>query len=155
IAINNRSNAMRNEHATLRDPLTMDDYLAGRMVRDPMCVYDMDYAVDGADALVLTTAERARDLVENPVYIEAISFAQQVHNELDTYANVETVGQTIAAPSLFAKTDLGVHDIDVAELYDGFSIITMKWLESLGFCEAGQGPAFVKDSWDPSENRLK
>ena len=155
IAINSRTNAMRNEHATLREPLTMDDYLAGRMVRDPMCVYDMDYAVDGGDALVLTTAERARDLVENPVYIEAISFGQQVHNELDTYANIETVGQTIAAPSLFAKTDLGVHDIDVAELYDGFSIITMKWLESLGFCEAGQGPAFVKDSWDPSENRLK
>ena len=75
IAINSRTNAMRNEHATLREPLTMDDYLAGRMVRDPMCVYDMDYAVDGGDALVLTTAERARDLVENPSYSSATSMS--------------------------------------------------------------------------------
>src|SRR5262249_19036075 len=125
----------------------------GRMVRDPMCVFDMDYTIDGGDAVIVTTAERARDMVERPVYVESISFGQQEHNELDTYADVESVGQEIAARTLFEKTDYGLPDVDLLLPYDGFTIITMKWLESFGFCGLGEGGAFLRESWVADEGR--
>jgi acetyl-CoA acetyltransferase len=66
IAINDRTNAAANPNAVLREPLTMADYLGGRMIREPLCLYDMDVPVDGADAFIVTTAERARDLPSPP-----------------------------------------------------------------------------------------
>ncbi len=73
IAINDRTNAAANPNAVLRQPLTIADYLGGRMVREPLCLYDMDVPVDGADAFIVTTAERARDLRAAPVLIHAAS----------------------------------------------------------------------------------
>jgi acetyl-CoA acetyltransferase len=71
VAVNDRTNARHNPAAALRDPITMDDYLAARMIREPMCLLDMDVPVDGADAFIITTAERARDMPHRPVLIHA------------------------------------------------------------------------------------
>src|SRR5262249_5139478 len=76
-------------------------------------------------------------------------------NELDTYFDTESVGQQIAGRTLFEKTDLGLNDVDVILPYDGFTIITMKWLESFGFCGLGEGSAFLRESWVPDEGRVK
>ena len=83
IAINDRSNAARNPAAALRDPITMDDYLAARMIRWPLCLLDMDVPVDGADAFIITTAERARDLALKPVLIHACTQGMIAQNEED------------------------------------------------------------------------
>ena len=71
VALNSRTNAAGNPNAVFRQPMTMDDYLDGRMIRDPLCVFDMDVPIDGADAFVVTTTERARDLPRPPVLVHA------------------------------------------------------------------------------------
>jgi acetyl-CoA acetyltransferase len=80
IAINERSNAVSNPLAAMRTPLTMEDYLSARMVRDPLCLLDMDVPVDGADAFVLATAERAKDLPHKPVLIHAATNGLTAHH---------------------------------------------------------------------------
>ena len=78
VAINDRTNASRNPGAAMRDPITMDAYLAARMIRWPLCLLDMDVPVDGADAFVVTTTERARDLPLRPVQIGRASCRERV-----------------------------------------------------------------------------
>lgn len=148
VAINSRAHATRNPHACLRQPLSMEDYLAGRMVRDPMSLMDMDYAIDGGDALVVTTAERAQDMSDRYVLIDAMTYGQRESAEEDRYTSLDDIGQTIAADVLWRKTDLRLPDFDLFYLYDGFTVITLKWLESLGFCGVGEAGAFLADNWD-------
>jgi acetyl-CoA acetyltransferase len=155
IAINSRTNATRNPHAIARKPLTLADYQASRMVREPMCLLDMDYPVDGADAVVIVTSERARDLPQRPVFIEASTFGQTEHPQAETYIDLDHTGQEVAARRLWAKTDLSIDDVDVFYPYDGFTVITLKWFESMGFCAPGEAAGFVSDHWDEQEQCLR
>lgn len=154
IALNGRTNAAQNPDATFRKPLTMADYLSGRMIRDPMSILDMDFPLDGGDAVVVTTAERARDISDHPVYVEAVSYGSQGNPEVDLFRNLRSVGQTVAVRKLFEKSSLSLADMDVLFPYDGFSIIALRWLESFGFCDIGEGGPFVRDHWDESTNRF-
>lgn len=154
IAINSRTGAAANPAAVAREPLTMEGYLAGRMVRDPMCIYDIDYAVDGADAVVLTTVERARDLVDVPVLLESASYGQGRHPLDDTYGSLDDVGQRIAAETLWSKSELSLADMNLVMLYDGFTVVALTWLESLGYCAPGEAAAFVHDHWNAASARL-
>ena len=106
IAINDRSNAAANPNAVLREPLTMADYLAGRMVREPLCLYDMDVPVDGADAFIVTTTERARDMPVAPVLIHAATVGMTAPPQEHLAAGLEATGQPLAARDLRAKSDL-------------------------------------------------
>ena len=91
---------MRNPAAAMRDPLTMDDYLHARMIRWPLCLLDMDVPVDGADAFVITTTERARDLPHRPVLVHAATLGQIGKNEEDQTPSLRQHGQQVVIDAL-------------------------------------------------------
>jgi acetyl-CoA acetyltransferase len=154
IAINDRTGAIDNPLAPMSTPITMDDYLAARMVREPLCLLDMDLPVDGADAFVLTTAERARDLPQRPVLIHAATTGLVDRNEEDQLADLQHHGQQIVARTLQEKSDIKLTEADVYFPYDGFTIMTLAWFENIGWCGPGQAGPFIEDHWDATENRI-
>lgn len=154
IAVNERSNAVKNPLAAMRDPITMDDYLTARMVREPLCLLDMDVPVDGADAFVLTTAERARDLPNKPVLIHAATNGMTARNKEDDIEGLHHHGQHVVVESLRAKSDIWIPDVDVYFPYDGFTPITVQWIENTGWCKPGEAQAFLEDNWDEANNRI-
>jgi acetyl-CoA acetyltransferase len=154
VAINDRTNAADNPAAALRDPITMDDYLDARMIRWPLSILDMDVAVDGADAFVITTAERARDLPLPPVLVNAVALGMVDKNEEDQSPSLRRHGQHVTVEALKGKSDFWIDDIDVYFPYDGFSVITLNWFENTGFCEPGDAGPFLLDNWDKDGNRI-
>jgi acetyl-CoA acetyltransferase len=154
IAINSRSGALRNELAAMRSPLDMDDYLAARMVREPLCMLDMDVPVDGADAFVLTSAARARALPQPPVLIHAATVGLVDANDEDQAVGLSRHGQHVVVRQLRAKSELWLDDVDVYFPYDGFTIITLGWLENTGWCKPGEAGRFIAEHWDARNNRL-
>ena len=142
IALTARKHAQLNPAAVMRDPLTMDDYLSARMVSDPLSLYDCDVHCDGSTAIVLSAADYAADAPRPAVGIEAFGLAPP---ERSQYAqHIELHPGRRAAAQMWSRTDLRPADVDVAGLYDGFSILTMLWLEALGFCKPGESGAFVE-----------
>ena len=155
IAINSRTNALRNEHAILRTPMTMEDYLAAPLVREPLFgMLDMDYPVDGADAFVITTAERARDLPNKPVLIHAAVLGQTNHTVEENLPDLEHTAHRVVMRALWERSELKLQDIDLFQPYDGFSFICLKWFESVGYCRVGEAGPFIEDNWDKGENRI-
>jgi len=154
VAMNSRGNALRNEHAVMRTPMTMDDYLAGRMIRTPLCVYDMDVAVDGADAFILTTAERARDLPQRPVLINATASGMVDRNDEDQLPGLHDHGQQIVVEEMKRRGDLWIDDVDLYYPYDGFSFLTLSWIENAGLCKPGEGGDFLREHWNAAEQRV-
>jgi acetyl-CoA acetyltransferase len=154
VAINDRSNAAGNPAAALRDPISMDDYLGARMIRWPLCLLDMDVPVDGADAFVITTAERARDLPLPPVLINAATLGMIDKNDEDQTPDLDHHGQHVVVDALKAKSDFWIDDCDVYFPYDGFTIITLSWFENVGFCKRGEAGSFILDNWDDGAQRI-
>jgi acetyl-CoA acetyltransferase len=154
IAINERSNAVHNPLAAMRSPLTMEDYLSARMVREPLCLLDMDVPVDGADAFVLTTADRARDLPHRPVLVHAATNGLTARNAEETIDGLYHHGQHVVVRSLREKSDIWIPDIDLYMPYDGFTIITLQWIETTGWCKPGEGADFIDANWDTASNRM-
>jgi acetyl-CoA acetyltransferase len=146
LALNSRRNANLNPRAFFyKEPMTREDYFNSRWIAEPLCLYDCDVPVDGAVALIVTTAERARDLAHAPAYIAG--FGQNtsrrrtlLHYALDDYM---ACGGSLAQ-KLWSSSGLGPNDMDAAELYDGFNPSTLYWLEAAGFCPPGEGAAFVQ-----------
>jgi acetyl-CoA acetyltransferase len=147
VAVNGRTNAMANPGAAMREPMTMQDYLSARMVRSPLCLYDMDVAVDGGDAFIITTAERARDLRLPPVLVNAIVLGMTDRNVEDQAPSLRQHGQQVTVEALKAKSDFWIDDIDVYFPYDGFSVIALNWLENVGYCRPGEAGSFIEDNW--------
>ncbi|MET0894617.1 MAG: thiolase family protein [Acidimicrobiia bacterium] len=154
VAINNRTNASVNEHAIQREPMTMDDYLSARMVRDPLGIYDMDFPIDGAEAVVVTTAERAKDMAKRPVFLHAASEGQTDHAVEEEMPDLAHQGQQVCVKNLWERTDLSIDDIDLFQPYDGFSPMSLSWLEVF-YCGLGEGGAFMADNWNKEKNRLE
>jgi acetyl-CoA acetyltransferase len=144
IAINGRRNAGRNPKAVYRDPMTLDDYFAARMITTPFRLYDCDAPVDGSTAVVVSTAEHAR-AVDHPVArVEAVGTALRGRPSWDQFDDLTTMAARDAGAHLWSRTDLSPADVDVVELYDGFSFLAMTWLEALGFCASGESGPFVE-----------
>jgi acetyl-CoA acetyltransferase len=122
----------------------MDEYFASRPVADPLLLFDCDYPVNAACAAILTTVERARDLRARPVIVDAIAYGTGTRPDW-VYADDFLFGGTIpCGQALWRRTDLTAADVDVAELYDGFTHITISWIEALGLCEIGQFHEWVE-----------
>jgi acetyl-CoA acetyltransferase len=138
IAINNRSHAVNNEHAIARQPITLDDYRAGRWVVEPFRVYDCAYEVDGAVALVLTSAERAADLRHPPVYPIGAAEGTGAGGMPDVWIDQTSMYSRIVAPKLWHRTGLGPGDMDIACMYDCFTYTVMATFEDFGFCAKGE-----------------
>jgi acetyl-CoA acetyltransferase len=154
VALNARANAARNPNAAMRTPMTMDDYLSARMIREPLCLYDMDVAVDGGDAFIVTTAQRARDLALPPVLINAAVLGQVAPNEEDQTVSLRANGQQVVVDTLKAKSDFWIDDIDVYFPYDGFTPITLNWFENAGWCKPGEAGEFLREHWNAAEGRV-
>jgi acetyl-CoA acetyltransferase len=144
ISLTGRKNAAANPNAILRAPLTMDDYLAARMISTPLCLLDCDIPVDGSTAFIVSRAEAANDSPNQPVHVNAVGTQLQGRPSWDQYQDLTSMASAGAARHLWSRTDLKPADVDVAQLYDGFSILTLVWLESLGFCAHGEGGAFIE-----------
>ncbi len=138
IALNARRWAADNDRAVLRDLLTMDDYLASRFITEPLHMLDCDYPVNGACAAIITTAERARDLPGPTVLVDAMSFGTGSNPDWVFADDFVFGGTRTASDRLWSRTSLKPDDVDVALLYDGFTHITISWIEALGFCGIGE-----------------
>lgn len=143
--LNARKGANLNPEAIFYEQeLTFDDYMNARMVADPLCLFDCDMPVDGAAAIVLTTAERARDLKQPPAYVTAFgSGGYSWHRqppEVWQYDVAANIGRT-----LWASTDMKPSDMDGAMFYEGFSPDIYWWLEGLQFCPVGTAWEWIQD----------
>jgi acetyl-CoA acetyltransferase len=144
IALNARANAMRNPDAVYREPLTMDEYLSARMVSTPFGLYDCDVPCDGAVAVVVSHVDTRPDLRPPLVRVEAVGTALTERVSWDQGTLLHEPLLQGASRHLWSRTDLTPADVDVAELYDGFTFNCLSWIEALGFCEAGEGGRFVE-----------
>jgi acetyl-CoA acetyltransferase len=146
IALAMRKHAQRNPKAVMCDrAMTMEDYLASPIIADPYRLFDCCLETDGAAAVLVTTAERARDLRQQPVYIMAVAEghpdpADDITNRNDIFR----IGLTTAGPNAFAAAGIRPDDVDFAEIYDCFTFEVLQQLEEAGFCKRGEGGAFVE-----------
>ncbi len=144
IALNGRRNAELNPNAIYRDPMTIDDYFASRMITTPFHLFDCDAPCDGATAVIVSRRELAEDLSSQPIYVEAIGAAMRDRPSWDQIHDLTRTVGADAADQMWSRTSLTPADVDLAELYDGFSFLTMLWLEALGLCPMGESGAFVE-----------
>ena len=143
VALAARQWAQRNPDAFLRDPLTMDEYLASRMVASPLSVRDCCLVTDGAAAIVMVSAERAKDLAARPAYVLGAAAATD-HRDITAMPDLTRTCAVDSGARAFAQAGLKPADVDVVELYDAFTINTLLFLEDLGFCKKGEAGAFVQ-----------
>ncbi|CAJ1499621.1 thiolase C-terminal domain-containing protein [[Mycobacterium] burgundiense] len=143
IALNQRANAALNPTAIYRDPMTMADYLSARLITTPFGLYDCDVPCDGAVAVIVSAVDTAADLAKPPVYFEAVG--TQIIERTDWDQTTLTHEPQVLGQSahLWTRTSLRPDDVDVAELYDGFSFNCLSWLEALGFCGIGEAKDFL------------
>jgi len=146
VAIAQRKHAQLNPNALMNGkPLSMDDYLASPMISDPYRLFDCSLEADGGAAFVVTSLERARDLRQKPVKLLGVTQGQPYPaDDIVTRADVFQLGLTSAAPRAFEMAGITPQDVDFAEIYDPFSFQVIQQLEEMGFCERGQGGAFVE-----------
>jgi acetyl-CoA acetyltransferase len=145
IALTARRNAALNPNAVYREPLSLEQYMASRMISTPLCLYDCDIPVDGSIAVIVSHRDTARDLKSTPIRIEAISGALHTKDSWDQLDDLTRYSAEACGRRLWSRTDLKPSDVDVAQLYDGFSMLTLLWLEGLGFCGRGEAADFVGD----------
>lgn len=140
-----RQYASKNPRALFRDkPLSRQDYLDARMVSDPLGLYDCDIPIDGACVIIVSAMDAARDLRKPPLRIEAMSAALTGRESWDQRADLTTMGAHDAAGGIWERTDFKPEDVDVAAVYDGFSIFVPLWLEAFGFCKHGGAAEFIR-----------
>ena len=125
----------------MRDPLSIEDVLSSRMIASPLTLRDCCLVTDGGGAIVVVSAERAKRM-KKPVYV--LGGAEMVsHRSIAAMPDLTKTGAAITGPSAFAEAGLTPKDIDVLQLYDAFTIMPLMFLEDLGFCQKGEGGAFV------------
>ncbi|MGE4240666.1 thiolase C-terminal domain-containing protein [Ramlibacter sp.] len=127
-------------------PLTMEQYMAARMIAEPLSLLDCDMPVDCCGAIIVTTAERAKDLCAKPVHIVggATGGSRLHHSPIITLDAHRQSGQVVAN-ALWKNTGLSAKDMDFANLYDGFAYFIYMWLELLGFCKYGEAFEYIQD----------
>ncbi|HUJ67655.1 MAG TPA: thiolase family protein [Acidimicrobiales bacterium] len=143
LAINSRRYAALNPLATYRQPITMEDYLSARPISEPFGLLDCDVPVDGSIAVVVSTAGYGVDAAHGAVRVEAVGTAPGFGG-WDQRPDYPKMASMEAAAEMWGRTDLKPADVDLAELYDGFTFLTLAWLEALGFCDTGEAGPFVE-----------
>jgi acetyl-CoA acetyltransferase len=142
IAVATRKWAMLNPKAMMRDPITIDDVLSSRWITYPFHILDCCLVTDAGGAIVVTSAERARDLKKKPVYVLGSGEAS-THQSLLSMPDLTTTPAALSAPRAFAMAGVTHKEIDIVEVYDSFTYTALVTLEALGFCKPGEGGAFV------------
>ena len=142
IAVQTRQHASTNPFAVMREPITVQDVLNSRMIADPLHLLDCCLVTDGGGAFIMTSAERARTLWKKPVYVLGVGTAI-AHGSLGN-RDLTTIAAAQSAPRAFAEARVTHDDIDLAMVYDSFTITVLCTLEDLGFCPKGEGGPFVE-----------
>ena len=142
VAVAARRWAQLNPMAFARDPLSVEDVLASRMICDPISVLDCCLVTDGAGAILMTRSDRARDTRQKPVYLLGCATAQS-HRQISQMPDLTVTPAAQSGPRAFAMARLAPSDVDVLQLYDAFTINVILFLEDLGFCKKGEAAAFV------------
>jgi acetyl-CoA acetyltransferase len=144
ISLNARRNAALNPKAVLTSELTLEDYMSSQMISDPLCLYDCDIAIDGATAVIISDVAYAPDAPHQALHFEAVGSALHGRASWDQWEDMTTTAAMSAGKHLWSRTDLKPADVDVAQLYDGFTVLSLYWLEGLQFCGKGESGAFVE-----------
>jgi len=144
VAVAARDWARLNPEAFARDPLTVADVLAQPMVSDPLGRLDCCLVTDGAAAVIMTRADRAKDHRKAPIYLLGAA-AEQWHKQISAMQDVCVTAASASGQRALDMAGVGLRDVDVVELYDAFTISTIMLLEDLGFCPKGEGGRFVSD----------
>ncbi|WP_411819568.1 acetyl-CoA acetyltransferase [Hyphococcus formosus] len=149
IAVTFRQNAIKNERAMQREPITMDDYLNSKKIVDPFRMLDICLETDGACAVLITSADRAKDMKQKPVYISGGAYGGGPNQGEDLFDAIRWPDHSsnyaaYIADELWASAGMGPNDIDFAQIYDCFTYSIIMQLEGLGFCKKGEGGPFVE-----------
>lgn len=144
VAVSARAWAAKNPEAFMREPLSVHDVLSARRVADPLGVRDCCLVTDGAAAIVMTRADRARDHAAAPVHLLGAA-AATTHCAISAMPDLTVTAAAQSGARAFAQSGYTPRDMDVVELYDAFTINTLLFLEDLGFCPKGEGGRFVED----------
>ncbi len=139
-----RKHASMNPAAQMRTPITVEDVLNSKIIADPLHLLDCSLVSDGGAAIIMTSAERAKDFKKKPVYMLGVGEGHS-HEHISQARSLTTSAAKEAGERTYAMAGLGPKDIDVAELYDCFTPVVIVELEDLGFCPKGEGGRFVED----------
>ncbi len=159
VALTTRSYAVNNPDAFFyRRPLTMDEYMESRWICEPLRLYDCCQETDGGCAVVITSRERARDLIHPGALIRGVACAAAADQEQMTSFYRDDISylpeMNQVAEQVYHQSGLGPDDIDAAVIYDAFSAIVLFQLESFGFCKTGEAKDFVHDGNLAKSGRL-
>jgi acetyl-CoA acetyltransferase len=142
VAVAARGWANQNPEAFAKGPLSIDDCLNARMISTPLSAKDCCLVTDGASAIVMTRADRARNLKRSPVAVLGAAAATS-HSQISSMPDLTVTAAAESGRRAYAMAGVGPDDIDVVGLYDAFTINTILFLEDLGFCPKGEGGRFV------------
>jgi acetyl-CoA acetyltransferase len=143
VAVTMRRHAGLNPNAHKRDPITIADVLGSRMISSPLHMFDCAIVSDGAAAAIVTTEDRAADMKKRPVHLLGQGYGLR-HGHIGDHKQLTTTGAVDSGRDAFALAGVERADIDVAQIYDCFTITVIVELEDLGFCAKGEGGRFVE-----------
>lgn len=144
IAVNTRRHALLHPNAHMKTPITLQDVLSAKPIADPLGMLDCCLISDAGGAFIVTSAERAKDLKSKPAYLLGIG-EHHTHEHIMCAPSLTEFGAKESGRRAYEMAGVKPSDIDVAQLYDCFSIVPLIELEELGFCEPGEGGAFFAD----------
>lgn len=146
VAVAVRSHALLSDNALMKKPMTIADHQASRMISDPFRLFDCSLESDGGAALVVSAADRAKNMRSHPVNVLGIAEGHPDSPSAITHRpDMTRLGLAKAAPIAFEMSGVSHADIDVAEIYDCFTWVVICQLEDMGFCAKGEGGAFVEN----------
>ena len=147
VAVTLRNNAVKNERAIMREPITLEDYHNSRMVADPFHILDCCQETDAGVAMVISRADLAKDLPHKPVYIRSFAYGggKAIGGQMDKYEDFTALFPKHIAPGLYRRAEMTPDDIDIAEIYDAFTFVLLAQVEGFGFCKEGEGGPFIAE----------
>ncbi len=141
VALNDHANAARNPRAIVKKPLTMDEYMAARMISSPFCLYDCDRFTDASTVLIVSAGDALDEVKTTPIRIAASARSVERYSwDQAEWASAYPTGR-----DLWNNTDYTAKDVDTVQFYDGFAFQPITWLEGLGFCDVGEGGQFLEE----------
>jgi acetyl-CoA acetyltransferase len=140
VALNDHANAALNPRALVKTPLTLDTYMAARMISTPFCLYDCDRFTDASTVVIVSAGDALGEVKTTPIRIAASAGSVERYS----WDQAEWAGAYVTGRDLWKNTDYTAKDVDTVQLYDGFAFQPITWLEGLGFCEVGEGGRFLE-----------
>ena len=144
VAVSTRRWAQMNPRALLKKPMSLDDYLASRWIAEPLRLFDCAMPVNGAIAVLVSAADRAKDMRQPPVHVRGFGQGHRGEPEQRGFDGDVRSGAALARDTAFRMAGIGVSDVDICQIYDAFTYMTLVMLEDYGFCKKGEGGAFVE-----------